>query len=134
MRSFFVDFGWNPRYHRITELTRVECMICTCAKRRRKSNLALIGTKRRVRTNMGCCFEKKVEVNGEIALHEGYIYHGYLQIACVDLQKPFQTAKCTTPSSGSSITIGDLSADFACIDNNSKNECKCCYNKHNNKA
>ena len=42
---------------------------------------------------MGRRFEKKVEVNGGITLHEGCIYHGYLQIACVDLQKPFQAAK-----------------------------------------
>ena len=68
-------------------------MILTYAKRRRKSCLAPIGTKRRVRVNMERRFEKKVEVNGEIALHEGYIYHGYLQIACVDLQKPFHAAK-----------------------------------------
>ena len=30
--------------------------------------------------------------------------------------------------------IGDLAADFACIDNNSKKECECCCNKYNNKA
>ena len=75
------------------ELTRVACMILTYAKRRRKSCLAPFGAKRRVRVNMGRCLEKKVEVNGGITLHEGYIYHDYLQIACVDLQKPFQAAK-----------------------------------------
>ena len=68
-------------------------MILTYAKRRRKSCLAPFGAKRRVRVNMGRCLEKKVEVNGGITLHEGYIYHDYLQIACVDLQKPFQAAK-----------------------------------------
>ena len=75
------------------ELTRVACMILTYAKRRRKSCLVPFGAKRRVRVNMARRFEKKVEVNGGITLHEGYIYHGYLQIACVNLQKPYQAAE-----------------------------------------
>ena len=75
------------------ELTRVACMILTYAKRRRKSCLVPFGAKRRVRVNMGRRFEKKVEVNGETTLHEGYSYHGYLQIACVNLQEPYQAAE-----------------------------------------
>ena len=42
---------------------------------------------------MGRRIWKKVEQNGATTLHEGYIYHGYLQIACVNLQKPYQAAE-----------------------------------------
>ena len=42
---------------------------------------------------MGLRSRKKVEHLGATTTHEGYIYHGYLQIACVNLQKPYQAAE-----------------------------------------
>ena len=67
-------------------------MILTYAKRRRKSCLAPIGVERRIRVNMGRRFEKKVTNNGTVTLRQRYLYRGYLQIACLDLQRAAQPA------------------------------------------
>ena len=47
---------------------------------------------------MGRRCYKKVTTNGEVTLHQRYIYRGYLQIACCDLTRSWQPVKCLAAS------------------------------------
>ena len=42
--------------------------------------------------HMGCRAIKRVTVNGNVTLHQRYIYRGYLQIACIDLTRSHHPA------------------------------------------